>query len=170
MNPTGTVYSAKGRKKKSRKLHLKSEENGVSNMEEFFCVIYAFKFKTEDMEPNMVKLKLILFVLFSAYAASALSSPALVCSDAEKGLCDDLLGYEVEVEYHANKRKIGRLCGRLDAKACAKIYPDRQLCVVHVSTRHTKAELTHELNHCNGWSHTHEKTKSYRSEWTPLNI
>ena len=115
-------------------------------------------------------MKALLFVLFSAYAMSALSSPELVCSGAEKRLCDDLLGYEVEIEYHLNKRKIGRLCGALDSKACAKLYPERQLCVVHVSTRHTKAELIHELNHCNGWGHDSDKAKSHRADWTPLII
>lgn len=87
----------------------------------------------------------------------------LYCENAEAVLCEPLVRVEIKIERHL-PRVVSFKCG-FDAQACAKLNIATGECTIYLSN---ERDLTHEMNHCFGWTHQSNKSKAYKETWKPF--
>lgn len=86
-----------------------------------------------------------------------------LCYNAEYTLCEDLLGFTEVIEYKTSTQ-LFRLCKDMDVVACAVIDFENKQCTIFIKQG---KDLTHERNHCRGWSHG-EVSGRYQTPWKPF--
>lgn len=90
------------------------------------------------------------------------------CADAEYTPCPDVLGYRVEYEL-LQKEEVYSVCGKGTA-ACALLDFDSKTCTILIKPEDVSDMQTvmHELNHCKGWTHQHDRPSAYHRPWIKI--
>lgn len=90
------------------------------------------------------------------------------CADAEYTPCPDVLGYRVEYNI-AERSLIQHVCGKGSA-ACALLDFDSMTCTILIQPRDLTdmGVIMHELNHCKGWTHRHNRPSAYGQPWIKI--
>lgn len=102
-------------------------------------------------------------VLFSMRA----SAFELLCNNAERFLCEDLLHLQTAV-HRVGSVTLRRKCGTSGLEACSVIDLKAKTCDIYHQNRIEKSTWFHEMNHCRGWTHKEETRISYNSVWVPM--
>lgn len=91
----------------------------------------------------------------------------LVCHQADRHPCDDLLGAETRVITHPTRASLEPVCGHSLSDACAlrTFSFEASRCDVHILSSAPAAVLEHERNHCRGWDHADDSEDAYGRPW-----
>jgi len=101
----------------------------------------------------------MLFVVMPAQAAE--------CEGAHIKACPDITGAEVTFEKIGSTQFV-ELCGD-GADACAVLNVSLKQCTIYYRTRRiSTATVDHEMNHCRGWFHKHNRATMYNRPWVDI--